>query len=264
MAQRPADPRAPHRAPRPGGFPRPARPPRDRQGRGVARHGAAHRRHRRPCPAAAANRRRGDLRGVPRRRGAAARAGPADRRGWRLLLISCSGSASSAGCSGSPAPRSRPSSKRLRLVVTAQFDRLLAFAATLGLVPSGPSANLGAQLLGSVGRLTSAVGSAHRRGRQRHRDDRHRHLPRRRAEALRPGYRWMLPVAASRGFYRIADHVGFTLRRLLFGRLVGMVFEGVFTWFMLVLGRVPMAPCSAWSPACWRSSPTSARSPRAC
>ena len=34
---------------------------------------------------------------------------------------------------------------------------------------------------------------------------------------------------------------GFTLRRLLFGRLIGMVFEGVFTWFMLSLAHVPMA-----------------------
>jgi predicted PurR-regulated permease PerM len=43
------------------------------------------------------------------------------------------------------------------------------------------------------------------------------------------------------GFYRIAEHVGFTLRRLLFGRLIGMIFEGVFTWFMLAVGGVPMA-----------------------
>ena len=47
------------------------------------------------------------------------------------------------------------------------------------------------------------------------------------------GIAWMLPLRHRAGFYRIADHVGFTLRRLLFGRLVGMIFEGVFTWFML-------------------------------
>jgi predicted PurR-regulated permease PerM len=55
------------------------------------------------------------------------------------------------------------------------------------------------------------------------------------------GIAWMLPVRHRGGFYRIAEHVGFTLRRLLFGRLVGMLFEGVFTWFMLMLGGVPMA-----------------------
>ena len=55
------------------------------------------------------------------------------------------------------------------------------------------------------------------------------------------GIAWMLPLRHRAGFYRIAEHVGFTLRRLLFGRLVGMIFEGVFTWLMLTLGGVPMA-----------------------
>jgi predicted PurR-regulated permease PerM len=55
------------------------------------------------------------------------------------------------------------------------------------------------------------------------------------------GIAWMLPLRARSGFYRIAEHAGFTLRRLLFGRLVAMVFEGVFTWFMLMLAAVPMA-----------------------
>jgi predicted PurR-regulated permease PerM len=129
----------------------------------------------------------------------------------------------------------------LRLVVTAQFDKLMQTAAGLGLVPKGPPTNLGSQLLGSVGRLTSAVGSvlgavtsiiamivigiflaAEPRLYDR-------------------GIAWMLPLRHRARFYRIADHVGFTLRRLLFGRLVGMIFEGVFTWFMLMIGGVPMA-----------------------
>ncbi|HEY6047882.1 MAG TPA: AI-2E family transporter, partial [Sphingomicrobium sp.] len=55
------------------------------------------------------------------------------------------------------------------------------------------------------------------------------------------GIAWMLPLRHRGGFYRIAEHLGFTLRRLLFGRLVGMIFEGVLTWFMLLLGDVPMA-----------------------
>jgi predicted PurR-regulated permease PerM len=136
----------------------------------------------------------------------------------------------------------------LRIVVTAQFDRLMAFAGSLGLVPQGPPANLGSELLGSVGRLTSAVGSAigaatsviamivigiFLAAEPRIYDR---------------GIAWMLPLRHRGGFYRIAAHVGFTLRRLLFGRLVGMLFEGVFTWFMLQyvsqifgLGPIPMA-----------------------
>ena len=129
----------------------------------------------------------------------------------------------------------------LREVVTAQFNRLMDFVASLGLMPKGESGTLGTQLLGSVGRLTSAVGSA--------------------IGAITSvvamivigiflaaepriydrGIAWMLPVRARSGFYRIAEHVGFTLRRLLFGRLVGMVFEGVFTYVMLTIGGVPMA-----------------------
>ena len=129
----------------------------------------------------------------------------------------------------------------LREVVTAQFNRLMDFVASLGLMPKGEGGTLGTQLLGSVGRLTSAVGSA--------------------IGAITSvvamivigiflaaepriydrGIAWMLPVRARSGFYRIAEHVGFTLRRLLFGRLVGMVFEGVFTYVMLTIGGVPMA-----------------------
>ena len=136
----------------------------------------------------------------------------------------------------------------LRIVLTEQFDRLMAFAASLGLLPKGQDGNLGTQLLGSVGRLTTAVGSA--------------------IGAITSfiamivigiflaaepriydrGIAWMLPLRHRAGFYRIAAHVGFTLRRLLFGRLVGMIFEGVFTWFMLAevsrivgVGPIPMA-----------------------
>jgi predicted PurR-regulated permease PerM len=129
----------------------------------------------------------------------------------------------------------------LRVVVTGQFNRLMEFVGSLGLVPKGPPANLGTQLLGSVGRLTSAVGSAigavtsmiamivigiFLAAEPRIYDR---------------GIAWMLPLRHRAGFYRVAAHVGFTLRRLLFGRLVGMLFEGVFTWIMLTLGGVPMA-----------------------
>jgi len=128
----------------------------------------------------------------------------------------------------------------LRLVVTEQFDRLMLFVESLGLLPPGQSTNLGSQLMGSVGRLTSALGTAIGAvasfiamlvigiflAAEPRLYDR--------------GIAWMLPLRARSGFYRIAEHVGFTLRRLLFGRLVGMIFEGFFTWFMLSLGGVPL------------------------
>ncbi len=129
----------------------------------------------------------------------------------------------------------------LRIVVTAQFDKLMELASGLGLVPKGPPTNLGSQLLGSVGRLTSAVGSA---------------LGAITSVilmivigiflAIEPriydrGIAWMLPIRHRERFYRIANHVGFTLRRLLFGRLLGMIFEGFFTGILLWFAGVPMA-----------------------
>jgi predicted PurR-regulated permease PerM len=117
----------------------------------------------------------------------------------------------------------------------------MAWAAGTGLVPEGSAASLGNQVLGSVGRLTSAVSSALGAV----------------ASGLMMlvigifvatepklydrGVAWMLPLRHRHRFYVIADKVGFTIRRLLFGRIVGMLFEGLFTWAMLWLGGVPMA-----------------------
>ncbi|GLR47942.1 AI-2E family transporter [Sphingomonas astaxanthinifaciens] len=50
------------------------------------------------------------------------------------------------------------------------------------------------------------------------------------------GVAWLLPVRHRASYYDTAAAVGFTLRRLLFGRLVGMVVEGFFTYLMLAFG----------------------------
>ncbi|MEO7634124.1 MAG: AI-2E family transporter [Sphingomicrobium sp.] len=162
-------------------------------------------------------------------------------RGWRLLLVLLIGFGFIGWLFYFAGTSIGAQAETLRVVVTEQFHRLMALVGSLGLLPEGQASNLGSELLGSVGRLTSAVGSA--------------------IGALTSivamlvigmflaaepriydrGLAWMLPLRHREGFYRIASHVGFTLRRLLFGRLVGMVFEGVFTWLMLSLGGVPMA-----------------------
>jgi predicted PurR-regulated permease PerM len=162
-------------------------------------------------------------------------------RGWRLLLTILLGFGFIGWVFWFAGTTIAAQAETLRAVVTAQFHRVVEFAASLGLLPKGQPSTVGAQLLGSVGRLTSAVGSAIGAATsviamivigiflaaEPRLYDR--------------GIAWMLPLRARTGFYRIADHVGFTLRRLLFGRLVGMLFEGIFTWFMLMLGGVPMA-----------------------
>src|SRR5215212_7954289 len=162
-------------------------------------------------------------------------------RGWRLLLVLLLGFGFLGWVVWFAGTTIGAQFETLREVVTAQFNRLVAFVASLGLIPKNQPTDIGSQLLGGIGRLTSAVGSvigavtsviamivigiflaAEPRIYDR-------------------GIAWMLPLRARSGFYRIAEHVGFTLRRLLFGRLVGMIFEGVSTWFMLMLGGVPMA-----------------------
>jgi predicted PurR-regulated permease PerM len=55
------------------------------------------------------------------------------------------------------------------------------------------------------------------------------------------GVAWMLPMDKRPHFYVVADKMGWTLRRLMFGRLIGMAVEGVGTWLLLWAGGVPMA-----------------------
>jgi len=162
-------------------------------------------------------------------------------RGWRLLLVLLFGFGFLGWVVWFAGTTIGAQFEALREVVTAQLNRLMAFVASLGLMPKGQPTDIGSQLLGGIGRLTSAVGSvigavtsviamivigiflaAEPRIYDR-------------------GIAWMLPLRARAGFYRIAEHVGFTLRRLLSGRLVGMIFEGLFTWAMLSIGGVPMA-----------------------
>src|SRR5689334_8933861 len=162
-------------------------------------------------------------------------------RGWRLLLVLLLGFGFIGWVVWFAGTTIGAQFEALREVVTAQFNRLLGFAASLGLMPKGQTADIGGQLLGGIGRLTSAVGSVIGAvasviamivigiflASEPRLYDR--------------GIAWMLPLRARSGFYRIAEHVGFTLRRLLFGRLMAMIFEGVFSWFMLTIGGIPMA-----------------------
>ncbi|MGE5064788.1 MAG: AI-2E family transporter [Myxococcales bacterium] len=162
-------------------------------------------------------------------------------RGWRLVLVLILGFGFVGWVFWFAGTTIAAQFEDLRAVVTAQFTRLMDFAASLGLVPRGEVTNLGGTLLGGVGRLTSAVGTAigavtsaiamivigiFLASEPRIYDR---------------GIAWMLPLRHRASFYRVAEHVGFTLRRLLFGRLVGMIFEGFFTWLMLTLGGVPVA-----------------------
>ena len=55
------------------------------------------------------------------------------------------------------------------------------------------------------------------------------------------GLGWMLPRAQRGEFHGTTERMAHTLRRLMAGRLVGMVFEGTFIWLALTLLGVPLA-----------------------
>lgn len=55
------------------------------------------------------------------------------------------------------------------------------------------------------------------------------------------GVAWMLPDERREGFLDMAGKMAFAMRRLMFGRLLGMVFEGLLTWAALGLYGVPLA-----------------------
>lgn len=55
------------------------------------------------------------------------------------------------------------------------------------------------------------------------------------------GFAWLLPVRERSDFYAVTDAMGYTLRRLMAGRLLGMLVEGVATWILLGIYGIPMA-----------------------
>lgn len=55
------------------------------------------------------------------------------------------------------------------------------------------------------------------------------------------GVAWFVPERHREAFYDTISYQAYTLRRLLAGRLAGMVAEGIFTWALLAIYGVPMA-----------------------
>ena len=163
------------------------------------------------------------------------------RRGIRLFLVIVAGLAFVGWVGWFAGTSLAAQAEALRTVVTTQSNRLLQWAINIGVLPKGSTLNVATDLSDSIGRLTSAVGSAigvvasailiivlggFIAG-EPHLYDR--------------GVAWMLPLRHRSNFYEITARIGSTLRRLLAGRLVGMAFEGVLTMLLLWIGGVPMA-----------------------
>ncbi|HVF36624.1 MAG TPA: AI-2E family transporter [Sphingomicrobium sp.] len=162
-------------------------------------------------------------------------------RGWRLAIVALAGAGFVGWVIYYAGSTFLEQAGALKEVINAQANRLMEFVTSMGLMPEGGVRNLASQMLGGVGRLTTAVSTA---------------LGVLSSIvlvlfiglfiAMEPrlydrGVAWMLPIERRANFYDIGDHVGFVLRRLMFGRIVGMVVEGIGTWLMLMAGGVPMA-----------------------
>ncbi len=163
-------------------------------------------------------------------------------RGWRLLIVSLLAVAGIVGTIWLAGVQLTAQFAIFQETLTLQINRLLTLAAAHGLgVDMVDPGQIAQQAMSSLGQLTSAVSTAFGAV----------------ANmvmiiviglfiAIEPrlyerGVAWMLPVESRERFYRTSDRMGFTMRRLMAGRLLGMAVEGVGTWLLLLAGGVPMA-----------------------
>jgi predicted PurR-regulated permease PerM len=132
--------------------------------------------------------------------------------------------------------------ERLKEAVSLQVDRIAAWANSMHLLGGSVDVQqIGSQVMGSLGRIGSAVTGAigvatsavmivvigifiavepH---------------------LYQRGVAWMLPLDSRDRFFRTGERMGFVLRRLMAGRLIGMAVEGIGVWLLLMVGGVPMA-----------------------
>jgi predicted PurR-regulated permease PerM len=171
------------------------------------------------------------------------RAFPWLRRGFRLAIVAVLTACFLVGFFYLAGSQLAGQFEALRAVVMEQVRHIVDYGHRFGLVPPNQGASqISQQLVGSLGRVTAALGTA--------------------IGAISSlvaiivlglfiameprlyerGIAWMLPMGKRGDFYRTAEKMGFTLRRLMAGRLVGMAAEGFFVGLALSLIGVPMAP----------------------
>lgn len=163
-------------------------------------------------------------------------------RGWRLLIVVLLVVAFLLGTSYLTGVQVTQQVMQLRSTLEVQANRVASWLSEQGLMPGASDVNgIVRQALGSVGRVTSWVGTAIGAI-----TSLFMMLVLGLFLAMEPnlyerGLQWLVPSDARPEFSRTMRRMGETLRKLLAGRLLGMAFEGVFTWLVLWIGGVPMA-----------------------
>jgi predicted PurR-regulated permease PerM len=163
-------------------------------------------------------------------------------RPWRLLIVIIAAFVFLFGTIWIAGVQLAGQAAAFRDTITLEVNRLVGLANGYGLeMPGFDPQQVVQQAMSSLGRLSSAVGTAfgivtnlvmilviglfisvEPRIYER-------------------GVAWVLPSSGRAAFYRTSERMGYTLRRLMAGRLLGMAVEGVGTWLLLMAGGVPMA-----------------------
>ena len=163
-------------------------------------------------------------------------------RGWRLLIVCLSVLLFMIWTAMFAGSQIAAQALSLQSVVMAQIERLAAWASDHGMGNFQlDTKTISDNFAGTFGRVTAAVGS----------------LVGAFTSmvmililgvfiAIEPrlyerGVAWMLPMKNRENFYITTARMGFTLRRLMAGRLLGMLVEGIGTWLACMAVGIPMA-----------------------
>ncbi|WP_066775050.1 AI-2E family transporter [Sphingomonas sp. CCH5-D11] len=163
-------------------------------------------------------------------------------RAWRLLIVCLLTVIFLIGTFVLTGVQVAEQVNQLRATLEAQAVLLSSWLTSHGLMPGASDiSGIARQAMSSVGRLTSWVGTAVGAlttifmilviGLFIAMDPR----------VYERGLQWMIPEEKREEFAIVTERMGYTLRRLLFGRIIGMVAEGLLTWIALMIGGVPMA-----------------------
>ena len=163
-------------------------------------------------------------------------------RGWRLAIVASLVVAALVGFLFFAGAQITAQAQTLQATVYGQIQSWTAWAHQRGYIPADSGVGqIGQQLMGSFGKVTAALGTA---------------LGALSSMAMilvlglfiameprlyERGIAWMLPIDKRETFYETTKQMGYTLRRLMAGRLLGMAVEGVFVAIALQIVGVPMA-----------------------
>ncbi|MGL4312683.1 MAG: AI-2E family transporter [Sphingomonas sp.] len=163
-------------------------------------------------------------------------------RNWRLLIVVLLAVSFVAGTVYLTGVQVADQFAQLQTTLTAQATKLIGWASQHGFMPgTADLKDMAQQALGSFGKVTAFLGSAVGGI----------------ASvlmvlviglfvAMEPrlydrGLQWLVPQDMRGEFAITLDRMAHTMRRLLAGRLLGMLVEGILIWLMLMAGGVPMA-----------------------